>query len=565
MAYNLPNAWDPGFALPSNVVDEGLERRGFVTKQMPRGTYDNPSVGTGGFAVPQYIKDEGYGQGTFTTKWQPSGSYNGPRVPPWLNQRPKVVQQRRLPGGGHAYTVQPLGDDDAPMPAPFEQYGQRAAAELLSRIRTLPPGRRQAAMKAIMDQVDKSLWKRTQDITKRYVAQGVPVVQAFPQALARALATGIAAELIDTGLRRTAPQAASLLGLGCYGPQALGATRASHVSGTILGQGPVLVPPAATTKGVGVLTAPAVPAEPTLVVAGVGFTPSKLTRAWATGVPSSTVANRAAPPDVQIDDPRDIPAEAIAFLRDQLLTYVGDTTRSFCSTDATTGFPEWDASTWFGALGITCDNKMNMHALWHLRTAIAPFARVKNELTGEPMVLHISLAARDISKPGDPTANPLALKFWLSKVPDLSLWQSIWNTLIWLPMKIDQHVLAPIVQPIVDVVGTAGTVIGAGAGAVGDAVGDGLKKLGDLACDLLKTPGVGAAAGAAGAAVAGVPPQAGAQAGQAGAQIAQGVCGAPPPPPMFMPQSSILPLALLGGVAVVGAMLLFGGKKRSPP
>ena len=60
MAYNLPPPWDPGFALPQNVRDEGLQRRGFVTKQMPRGSYDNPSVGYGGFTVPQYVKDEGY-------------------------------------------------------------------------------------------------------------------------------------------------------------------------------------------------------------------------------------------------------------------------------------------------------------------------------------------------------------------------------------------------------------------------------------------------------------------------------------------------------------------------
>ena len=39
MPFNLPPSWDPGYALPDNVKDEGLERRAFVTKQMPRGTY----------------------------------------------------------------------------------------------------------------------------------------------------------------------------------------------------------------------------------------------------------------------------------------------------------------------------------------------------------------------------------------------------------------------------------------------------------------------------------------------------------------------------------------------
>jgi hypothetical protein len=549
MAYNLPPPWDPGYALPANVDDEGLERRAFVTKQMPRGTYDNPAVGTAGLAVPQYIKDEGYGQGTFTTKWQPSGSYNGPRVPHWLNRRPKVVRQHRLPGGGNAYTVQPLGDDDAPMPAMFDAYGQRAAQELLARVATLPPQTRQRALRAIMDQVDKSLWKRTGDITRRYVAQGVPVVQAFPQALARALSTGVVAELIDTGMRRSAPQANSLLGLGCYGPHALGAIRVSHVSGTVTGT-------ATPTTTTGVLTAPAA-SDPRVAVAGISFVPSTLTRTWAVGTPSSTIANRAAPPDVQINDPRDIPAETIAFLRDKLLTPTGDATRSFCSVDATTGFPEWDASTWFGSLGIDCDSKMNLHPLWYLRTAIGPFGAVKNPVTGETMVLHIQLGKKDLAKPSDPTANPLVLKFWLSKTPDPSLFQSLVNTLMWVPV----HVIAPITAPIVTPVVKAGIDLDQ---KVRDVVSGALDKLGDLSCSLVQKPGVGAAAGAVAGTYMGAGPVAGATAGQAGAQIAQKSCGGQPPPPSPFAslQSSILPLAMLGGVAVVGALLLFGGDKK---
>lgn len=591
MAYNLPSAWDAGYALPENVEDEGLERRAFVTKQMPRGTYDNPSVGTGGMAVPQYVRDEGYGQGTFTTKWQPSGSYSGPRVPNWLNQRPKVLREQRIPGGGRVVTVQSLGDDDAPMPLPFAQYGQKAAQALLTRVAQLPPGSREAALRTIMNQVDKSLWSRTQTITKRYMAQGVPLAQAFPEALARALSTGIAAELIDTGMRRSAPQAKSLLGLGCYGPQALGAIRVDDTGGgkttrktdTPPKPPPIYLPPA--TPGAPPIvvvqppppilaTTPSAPPPPLpppvdlIKVGGFLFAPGALGRVWGIGTPSPAgtkggTANRAAPPDAQFDDPAKISPETIAFLRDQLLAPTGDATRSFCSTDAATGFPEWDASTWFGALGLDCNSKLNLHPLWHLRTALSPLARVKNTITGEDMVMHVSLARRDLSQPADPTSNPLILKAWLSRIPDPGMWQSIWNTLTWLPMTLANaagQVVAPVITPIVK----GGIAV---VDATKDAIGDGLKKLGDLACDLMKTPGVGAAAGAVGATVAGVPPQAGAAAGATGAAIAQGACGAPPPPPVPLPvvSSSILPLAILGGVAVVGAFLLFGDKKRSPP
>lgn len=105
MAYNLPPPWDSGYALPQNVRDEGLERRAFVTKEMPRGTYDAPNVGTGGYAVPKYVMDEGYGQGTFTTKWLPPGSITVAPVAHRLNIRPMVTKETRLPGGGRKITL----------------------------------------------------------------------------------------------------------------------------------------------------------------------------------------------------------------------------------------------------------------------------------------------------------------------------------------------------------------------------------------------------------------------------------------------------------------------------
>jgi hypothetical protein len=541
MAYNLPAAWDPGYVLPENVRDEGLERRALVTKQMPRGTYDNPSVGTGGYAVPQYVKAEGYGQGTFTTKWQPSGSYNGPAIPAWLNQRPRVVKSQPAPGGGRVVTVQALGDD-APLPLVFDQYGRRAADALLSRVARLPAGQREPALRAILTQVDKSLWSRTQTITKRYLAQGVPLAKAFPEALARALSVGIAAEIIDTGLRRSAPQAQSLLGLGCYGPTAMGAIKVDPESGP---RPTTRTPtPIVQVTGTGEKAPPPPPLPKEIMVAGLPFSTTAL-RAWGIGTPSSTVANRAAPPDVMIQSPEAIPQATIDFLRDKLLTPVAnEATRSFCSDDAMTGFPEWDASTWFARLGITCESKMNLHPLNWLRTASGPFARVKNESGGD-LVLHIRLYKRDISQPHNTETNPLVLKAWLSRVPDPGFWTTVWKTATWLPMTIAEKVIAPIAVPI-----TKGTI---------DAVKGGLDKLGELACDLLNTPGVAQAAGAVGATAAGVPPQAGAAAGATGAKIAQGACGTKPPPeptpPPPPPPTSILPLAILGGAAVIAILL----------
>lgn len=107
MAYRLPSAWDPGYAMPKNALDEGLERRAFTTKWTPRGTYDNPAVSKtpGGYAIPKYVQDEAYGQGARVTSWQPSGTYNGPKIPHYLNQRPQVAIAATSPGGAKVVTV----------------------------------------------------------------------------------------------------------------------------------------------------------------------------------------------------------------------------------------------------------------------------------------------------------------------------------------------------------------------------------------------------------------------------------------------------------------------------
>lgn len=219
MAYNLPSPWNPGFALPDNVHDEGLERRAFITKMLPRGSYDPSTDGTGGYAVPQYVLDEGTGQGTYTTKWAPSGSYAGPKVPNWLNRRPQVVASRKLPGGGQVATVQPgplsgMGDTSTsvpvatvapaptPMPAAMEQYGSQAAQVLISSVSAVPANKRSAALRAQMDRLDKSLWTRTQGLFLTYQQQGMPPEQAFPTALQRALSTGFTASIIKGGFRQ---------------------------------------------------------------------------------------------------------------------------------------------------------------------------------------------------------------------------------------------------------------------------------------------------------------------------------------------------------------------------
>lgn len=596
--YNLPPAWDPGFCLPKNVQDEGLERRAFVTKQMPRGTYDNPSVGDGGYDVPQYIKDEGYGQGTFTTRWPPDGTYDGPKIPHWLNQRPKVTKVTRLPGGGRRVTVQALGDD--PLPEPFESYGQRAAATVIAHFAPLPTGLRQVAMRRFLDTVDKSLWSRTQDFFRRYVQQKIPPQDAFPLALARALSTGIVAEIILTGKRGEAPQATSLLGLGCYGcgpllgAMALGDATVTGCQpapegftwiygATVNGQwipghwarlepgkqaqpfcsgGPPFGSGATTVadlvaSGAQIITRDHAPPFD-FWVGPFGFDTKTLKdRVWAIGGdPSPSVSNRAAPPDIMYVNPdpdnhdppqpqgstvRKITPEILAWMKARLTEETDpsgqkDVPRYYTDKSEMNGFPEPDAPKWFDAMGISPTTPMRFHKLSALRTAGMVWARTKHIKTGADMVLAIQLGRADFRRDYDPKTNGLALKVWLARVPDRDIFGALWNPMI-------------LINPLTAMQATASVV--AGLAPI----------LGEMSCDVLKNPATGVVAGAV-AAYYGMPPQA----GQQGVAIAADQCGQPPPPPPPpVVKRPIWTYVLLAGGGILTVAMLTAPHKKGAP
>jgi hypothetical protein len=236
MAYRLPPPWDSGYAIPGNVRDEGLERHAIVTKWMPRGTYDNPPVrNVSNYAIPQYVKAEGYGQGAKVTQWQPSGTYSGPKIPNWLNQRPqrtvsasgKTVSIARPSGRSgmqgmgavppiNGGDVLAMATDDV-FPEPWGSYGIKAATTILGNLQKLPANQRKPALKSVLNAVDPTLWTRTQQMTQRHIAMGKPPAQALHAGLARAMSSGIVAELHRTGKTQKYPSPNSLLGLGCYG------------------------------------------------------------------------------------------------------------------------------------------------------------------------------------------------------------------------------------------------------------------------------------------------------------------------------------------------------------
>lgn len=606
MAYNLPPAWDAGFALPKNVRDEGLQRRALVTKWMPRGTYDDSTDGTAGYNVPQYIKDEGTGQGAFTTFWQPRGTYNGGKIPHWLNQRPTVTQVVPLPGGGKQVTVQTSMGDDAPVGEPFDTYGQKAAATLISSVAGLPQGQRQKALKTMMDRLDKSLWTRTQDIFNRYVQQQkMPPANAFPLALARALSTGIAAEIITTGLRRTAPQASSLLGLGCYGCAAFlgamgddaapaGCTPAPAgytwiYTGTVNGQ---VIPGhwAKATAGQPVQafcpTPPPGAITAATVAAATGITPTVTDhgptydwfvgpfgfdsktfspRVWGIGAASATVANRASAPDIMYLTPGDLPSGPLpAYVRPmipQVLAWLkarlteakdssgnGDTPTTYLDT-ASDRHP---SSYMFDANGNVSQGQADDAKGWFDAIGIQP---------GTPVRLH---TLWNLKTGGAPLAKTKHIKTGANmalvvSLAPMDLTRGDWSKTnplvlkVWLASVPDVNIFGALWNPMVLINPlTALEAIGSVAAGVAPI-------LGNLACDVLSNPAAGAAAGAAAAAY-GIPPQA----GTTGVAIAAGQCGQAPPPVVPVASHAIWPWLLLGGGAAVALALMSRPKKAAP-
>ncbi len=243
--YNLPAPWDPGFAMPKNALDEGLERRALVTKQAPRGTYDQPAVGGGGYAVPEYVMDEGYGQGAFTTSWMRRGSQE--RVPYPLNQHPHA-RVRPAGRGVQRVSFAGLGDIDATaLPSAYRNFGARAAQRVLAHVGALPPPHRKAALRQVLDQIDPALWGRVDQLAQPAVRAGVHPTRALSDALGHAMAAGMAAEVVKVGRSRRAPQARSLLGLGCYGPQGPGASGLGAVMQSLGDAVQSLIPSSSTT------------------------------------------------------------------------------------------------------------------------------------------------------------------------------------------------------------------------------------------------------------------------------------------------------------------------------
>lgn len=195
--FRRPNPYDPGFALPANVLAEPPGRGTLATVQLPRKTISGaPSGWDGGYVLPDYVRAEGAGRGAMHSHWA----------------RRKTIQ-RLVPDA--------LGADGPPMRPgfpgdPIKAYGQRASEFIMGTIREVPVEFRQIALEALLNEIEPGLYDRVTKRANEYKDEGMSTKKAVGAALASSMSEGIAKEMIKIGTKGV-PGVRSQLGLGFYG------------------------------------------------------------------------------------------------------------------------------------------------------------------------------------------------------------------------------------------------------------------------------------------------------------------------------------------------------------
>jgi hypothetical protein len=228
MRYNISPAWDAGYAIPDNVRDEPL-RRSYLREgyALPRGFYDAPAASPAwnpGYALPANVRDEGIGT-------NPIVSYGlarrtiGAQVPPLV---PGAVEDIIDAGGAGTPEMNALsgsewmdaqswrygfGDDSAQDARPLDEWAKDVAAGVVAAVRGVQPGRRTAALKMALNELEPGLAVRVESTTRKLVSLGLPKSQALRVAIQDNVKAGLIQEALDLAYGH-APKAESLMGLG---------------------------------------------------------------------------------------------------------------------------------------------------------------------------------------------------------------------------------------------------------------------------------------------------------------------------------------------------------------
>lgn len=580
MAYTFPKSRRGSYAIPQYVKDEGLERHAFVTLQAPDGTFDNPAVGDGGYVVPKYVLKDPIGQGVRITKWAPRGTYYGPKIPYWLNQTGNViVKEKPAKGGGTAITMVGLGDVSS-SGLPFNGYGNKVASLILGHVtKAYPPAQRKEQLKKIANAIEPTLWARAAEMTRRNIARGMSPAAAIHVGLANAAETGMAAEIVNLGRTRMLPKARSLLGLGCYGCDAvldaLGDRDAAAAKASPMRLAVAALPAPTGPPAEGTCTADGKFIwHGTWMRIAVGEVCKTIDPNYNVKVGAPQPSGTKAAPTVSskmikvgpfmvpynasqfvIHSVNAMPAEWQAFINNEL----GHDCSGCISSSMRNTIPQPNEKTWEGApfpdlrqwLGAGLPSQANsdfisgsmfsdskvatLHNLMYDDDVSNqnPLVFVKHPDNGDDYGFYMWIDKQDPAKPWNKTTNPYQMMLVWRKI--VRTWYAdAWN---WIT-----HLVGEIIQGIEDVIGAVA----------------------DLGCQLL-SGSAGQAIGTAAGAAAGGP--AGAQAGAAGANIAKGLCQGPPQPPPAPapPASDMTTLAIIGGAVAASALLVLHARKKKRP
>ena len=228
MRYNISPAWDAGYAIPDNVLDEPLRRsnlrEGYA---LPRGFYDAPNAAPPwdpGYALPANVRGEPLGTNPMTTRWLARRTI-GATIPPLV---PGAAQDI-IDAGGATPEMNALsgsewmdaqswrygfGDDQAANDAaPLDAWASDVASGVISAVRGVQPGNRTKALKAALNKLEPGLAVRVETTARKLASLGIPRSQALRVAIQDNVKAGLIQEALDLAYGG-APRAHSLMGLG---------------------------------------------------------------------------------------------------------------------------------------------------------------------------------------------------------------------------------------------------------------------------------------------------------------------------------------------------------------
>lgn len=608
--YDLPPPWNPGYAIPGNVADEGLERHAFVTGMTARGTYDNPSVGSSGYAIPGYVRDEAYGQNAMGTRWAPRGSYAGPPVPHWLNQHPKAPIVKL--GGLGGTDVQP-----AQIPAAYRAYGNRAATAIVKAIHAVTPAHRTAALKRALDHIDPTLYNHVDSLTKNYIRAGVPSTQALHAGISHAMSHGILKDMVKTG-RGARVRKNSHLGLVALGASPSttlipSTSRTPGYAAGLPGQHRTCAPPAGFTwvaatpsapnghweiLRVGQTPAPApvnpdgscgtvkVVVHPSTVKAG------QIMMVGSVRFAAMDVANRKTSTTqvIACDTSKVRTIGAIykgEMLPQEFQDHVCEILARDCHPcvvtsmeDATDGHLMGNLKAFFP----NCPARVNKDFVGINKDADNPVTITVNPLTGESYGIYMQLRAEDPSKPTGCPSNAVSLLLTFKKNPNCGDFLTVSNIAEVAGLTLATGGIVGLVDLVRLAACDIWKYIRIVVVAIVDAVEAAVNYVGDLACQLVNSAAgqVGAVAGGAAIGAAEGGPkgaQVGATAGAVGVQVGKALCNGQPitcPPGQYsadgktcvpiQESSNLLPILLIGGVGLAAIVMINKKhKKKATP